>query len=35
MVSTSYSHCCRELDTNQLTGSIPDSPGNLTSLQSL
>ena len=28
-------HCCRYLDNNELTGTIPDSLGNLKSLQYL
>ena len=33
--SSSRSHCCRDLYGNQLTGSIPASLGNLTSLTTL
>ena len=32
MVLTSCSHCCRGLGENQLTGTIPDSVGNLKSM---
>ena len=32
IVLSSCSHCCRGLMSNQLTGTIPDSLGNLKSL---
>ena len=35
MVLSSCSHCCRGLNDNQLTGTIPDSLGDLKSLRSL
>jgi hypothetical protein len=35
MVLASCSHCCRNLYGNHLTGTIPDSLGNLKSLQYL
>ena len=35
MVLASCSHCCRWLAYNQLTGTIPDSLGNLKSMLNL
>ena len=35
MVLSSCSHCCRRLPGNQLTGTIPDSLGNLKSMLNL
>ena len=35
MVLSSCSHCCRDLNNNQLTGSIPASLGDLKSLLTL
>ena len=35
MVLASCSHCCRDLSVNQLTGTIPDSLGNLKGLYTL
>jgi hypothetical protein len=34
-LTQSFSNACRDLSSNQLTGSIPDSIGNLNQLQNL